>query len=182
MTAADFNGVARWYRWLEYAMFGRGLERCRFALLPELANAQRVLVLGEGDGRFLARLLAAQSEVEVVCVEASEAMVSRAKGQLRPKWQPRVEFVVADARTWNFPTQAFDAVVTCFFLDCFGPETLAGLMPCITGSIRPNGRWLVAEFHQPRRGFAAWRAKFWLKIMYAFFGRTKKNSYLRVCV
>ena len=46
--------IARWYRWLEYASFGRALERRRLEYLAATADARRVLILGEGDGRFLA--------------------------------------------------------------------------------------------------------------------------------
>ena len=47
--------IARSYRWLEYAAFGVALERARFDFLRCAAEARRVLILGEGDGRFLAR-------------------------------------------------------------------------------------------------------------------------------
>ena len=38
--------IARWYRWFEYAGFGRGLERRRQAFLNDIADARRVLALG----------------------------------------------------------------------------------------------------------------------------------------
>ena len=47
--------LARWYRWIEYAAFGRVLERRRFAFLPHIASARHMLILGEGDGRTLER-------------------------------------------------------------------------------------------------------------------------------
>ncbi|HIL25354.1 MAG TPA: hypothetical protein EYG19_08140, partial [Verrucomicrobia bacterium] len=40
-AGSTFDALARPYRWLEYAAFGRGLLRCRFDLLPWLANAKR---------------------------------------------------------------------------------------------------------------------------------------------
>ena len=49
--------IASSYRWLEYAAFGLALEHARFDFLSHAAAARRVLILGEGDGRFLARLL-----------------------------------------------------------------------------------------------------------------------------
>src|ERR1019366_5450931 len=49
--------IAGCYRWLEYAGFGRALEHRREAFLSEVAEARRVLVLGDGDGRALAALL-----------------------------------------------------------------------------------------------------------------------------
>ena len=44
----NFDRLARPYRWLEYATFGRTLERCRFHFLPALTSARRALVLGDG--------------------------------------------------------------------------------------------------------------------------------------
>ena len=54
----DFDRLARLYRWMEYLTFGPWLQRCRSAFLGGIANSRRALVLGDGDGRFTARLLA----------------------------------------------------------------------------------------------------------------------------
>ena len=176
--AANFDSVARWYRWLEYAAFGRALERCRFALLPALEDARRVLILGEGDGRFLKKLLSINSIAQIDVVEASAGMMKLARGRLSNEEARRVKFHLADARNWDFPEAEYDAIVTCFFLDCFSIETLAHLMPSVAASIRPGGDWLVAEFRQPRKGISALRARLWLETMYFFFCRFSR---LEVC-
>ena len=166
-TGSTFDRLARPYRWLEYAAFGRGLLRCRYDLLPWLADARRVLTVGEGDGRFVAELVRRFPEINVDCVEASEAMIARAQSRL-PKGA-NVTFRHANALELDFPKGKYDAVVTCFFLDCFKSETLAELMPRMAGSLQPCGNWLVAEFGQPSRGLAAWHARAWLAAMYFFF-------------
>jgi len=171
-AGSTFDRLARPYRWLEYAAFGRGLLRCRFDLLPWLADAKRVLTVGEGDGRFVAELARRFPEIKVDCVEASGAMITRAQSRL--PMGADVTFHRADAREWVFPKGEYDAVVTCFFLDCFKPETLRELMPRIAKSLRPEGEWLVAEFGQPSRGASAWHARAWLAAMYFFFRRATR--------
>src|SRR6185437_1080687 len=52
-----FDRLARVYRWMEWLSFGPYLSRCRRAFLPQLRDARRALVLGDGDGRFTAALL-----------------------------------------------------------------------------------------------------------------------------
>jgi ubiquinone/menaquinone biosynthesis C-methylase UbiE len=175
---ANFDPVAHWYCWLEYATFGRALERCRFALLPALEDAQRVLILGEGDGRFLKKLLSINSTARIDVIEASAGMMKLARGRLSDGEARRVKFHLADARNWDFPEAEYDAIVTCFFLDCFSIETLARFIPSVAASIRPGGDWLVAEFRQPRQGVSALRARLWLEAMYFFFCR---SSRLEVC-
>ncbi len=171
-TSANFNCLAQSYRWLEYAAFGRSLECCRFDLVRWLGNAQRVLTLGEGDGRFVTELTRRNPTVYVDCVEGSARMIDCARARL-PK-AAQVTFHHADACTWEFPKARYDAVVTCFFLDCFSEETLTRLIPSIAGSIRPGGDWLVAEFRQPRKGIPALRARLWLAAMYFFFRRSAR--------
>ncbi len=166
--AANFDPVARWYRWLEYAAFGRALERCRFALLPALEDARRVLILGEGDGRFLQKLLSINSTARIDIVEASAVMLRLARGRLSDDQAMRVEFHLADARNWDFPEAEYDAIVTCFFLDCFTPKTLADLMPRITASAKPDACWLLSEFEDP----STVRSRVWLASMHAFFRAT----------
>lgn len=165
---ANFDGVARWYRWLEYAAFGRALERCRFSLLPALKDARRVLILGEGDGRFLQKLLSVNSSARIDVVEVSVCMLRLARGRLSDDQVERVKFYPADARNWDFPEVEYDAVVTCFFLDCFTPETLADLMPRITASAKPGARWLLSEFEDT----STVRSRVWLALMHAFFRAT----------
>jgi len=166
-ASSTFDALARPYRWLEYAAFGRGLLRCRFDLLPWLADAKRVLTVGEGDGRFVAELVRRFPKLQVDCVEASAAMIACAQARLPAG--AKVTFHHTDARELDFPKAEFDAVVTCFFLDCFSKKTLADLMPRIAASVRPEGQWLVAEFGQPSRGWPAWHARGWLAVMYFFF-------------
>lgn len=171
-AGSTFDALARPYRWLEYAAFWRGLLRCRFDLLPWLVGARRVLTVGEGDGRFVAELARRFPDCEVDCVEASPAMITRAQSRLPAG--AKVTFHCADALEWDFPEGKFDAVVTCFFLDCFTTKTLAKMMPRLAGSLRPDGRWLVAEFCQPPRGWAAWHARPWLAVLYFFFRRAAR--------
>src|SRR5262249_34847043 len=45
-AAMNCDRLARAYRWLEYAVFGRALEHRRTAFLGELSEAQRILALG----------------------------------------------------------------------------------------------------------------------------------------
>ena len=135
-------------------------------------NAQHVLTLGEGDGRFVAELIRRNPTVRVDCVEVSGRMIGRARARL-PR-EAQVTFHHADARTWEFPQARYDAVVTCFFLDCFSDETLSHLIPSIAASIRPGGDLLVAEFRQPQKGIPAWRARLWLEAMYFFFRRSTR--------
>jgi len=135
-----------------------------------LEDAQHVLTLGEGDGRFVTELIRRNPAVHVDCVEASGQMIDRARARL-PR-EAQVTFHHADVRSWQFPQARYDAVVTCFFLDCFSDETLSRLIPSIAASIRSGGAWLVAEFRQPPKGIPAWRARLWLEAMYFFFRRT----------
>jgi SAM-dependent methyltransferase len=71
--------IARWYRWFEYAGFGRALERRREAFLSEVADARRVLALGDGDGRALATLLEIAPNAYVDYMDVSATMLELAR-------------------------------------------------------------------------------------------------------
>ena len=157
----NFDGLAKCYRWLEYAAFGRELERSRIDVMPWLESCERVLTLGEGDGRFVEALVRRYPALEVVCVEASGRMIERAQQRL-PEGA-RVTFLQADAGTVKLEGE-FDGVVTCFFLDCFETATLHGMLPRIANHLRSGGVWGVAEFESN-----GWRARAWLRLMYACF-------------
>ena len=142
-------------------------------LLPWLGEARRVLTFGEGDGRFVAELVRRWPGVQVDCVESSAAMIAQARARLpQDEARARVNFIQTDALGHELPVAEYDVVVTCFFLDCFPREDLEEWMPRVAAALRSGGQWLVAEFRQPAGGWAAWRARAWLRAMYFFFRHT----------
>jgi ubiquinone/menaquinone biosynthesis C-methylase UbiE len=171
MTASprSFDRLARHYHTLERLAFGRDLERARFQHLELLQNVDDILVLGEGDGRCLARLLRLAPHARIHCVDASAAMLNRASRRLSGRDRPRVTLTCADALSVELPVSAYDAVTTLFFLDCFTNREIRAMVPRIRRSLRSECQWLFADFAIPRAGWARLRARIWLTFLYAFF-------------
>ncbi len=161
--------LARWYRVLEYAGFGRALQQRRTAFLDRMTTVRRVLVLGDGDGRFLAVFLRVNRHAEVDSVDSSAAMLALAHGRLDPADTTRVRFHHTDARCWQPPPVSYDLIVTHFFLDCFTDAEVRPLVARLAAFAAPGARWIVSDFRQPARGFAAWHARAWIAGLYAFF-------------
>ncbi|MEP6593722.1 MAG: class I SAM-dependent methyltransferase, partial [Acidobacteriota bacterium] len=169
MTDSNFDRLARVYRLLELAAFGHDLERARFCLLDRLASCTRILVLGEGDGRALARLLGVAPGAQVHCVDISPAMLARASTRLPEADRARVVFHQMDALSSPLPPGPFDAVTTMFFLDCFTEAQVRDLVPAIAATLAPEATWLWADFRMPERGWARLRARASIALLYAFF-------------
>ncbi len=138
--------IARWYRWLEYAGFGRALERRREAFLADVSTARRVLALGDGDGRALAALLKAAPNAKIDYIDISPRMLDLARARAG---EDRVAYRHDDALTTPLPVNEYDLIVTHFFLDCFDQETQARLVARVTRAATPEARWLVSEFRRP---------------------------------
>jgi len=136
--------------------------------MDHLADSQRVLTIGEGDGRFLAELVKRFPHIEVDCLEGSAAMIARARARLPPA--AKVNFYHVDALNWEYPVEIYDVVVTCFFLDCFKDKTLRKWMPQAINCLKPTGKWMIAEFRGNVDGMKRLNSWFWLKVMYWFFG------------
>lgn len=166
----NFDRLARPYRWLEYATFGRTLERCRFHFLPALITARRALVLGDGDGRFLARLLAANPEVQADVVDISPAMLRQLNGKLPPQARLRITLHQADARTFVPGTGDYDLVVSHFFFDCLLQPELSALADRLAPQLVPGALWVVSEFSQPHGRIASLAGRAIVLGLYAAFG------------
>lgn len=136
--------IARWYRWFEYAGFGRALERRREAFLSDVADARRVLALGDGDGRALAALLAAAPYACVDYIDVSARMLQLARARAGTE---HVAYRKDDARTAPLPAAEYDLIVTHFFLDCFDETDLEPLIARLCSAATPQARWLISEFH-----------------------------------
>ena len=166
---ANFDGLARWYHTLELSTFGVELERARMAHVAQLAGCRDVLLLGDGDGRFLKKLMKVAPECRVRSIDASSEMLKMAEKRLSPEQRARVTFECADALTADLPTFAYDGVVTAFFLDCFTDDQAAALIDRIANTLRPGGTWVFADFAIPAKGPQRIAAQVITGLLYAFF-------------
>ena len=166
----NFDKLARPYRWLEYATFGRALERCRFHFLPQLKDARRALVFGDGDGRFLAQLLKANPQLHADVVDISPAMLRLLKARLTPEARGRITMHPADAREFAPPKADYDLVVTHFFFDCLFQAELDKLFDRVAPRLRPGAFWVVSEFSQMQGSFSIWVGKAVVSSLYSAFG------------
>lgn len=147
----NFNFIARPYRWLEYLTLGRRLERCRLHFLPHLLDQKKALVLGDGDGRFLAELMAAAPELHADAIDTSSAMLRLLRQRCKSRTlnaAARLETHHIDALAFR-PIGPYDLVVTHFFLDCLTESSLDALIVRIRRSLAPGALWVVSDFRIP---------------------------------
>lgn len=145
---ANFDGLARIYRWLEWFTFGPVLWRCRCAFLDRLQDRQAALIIGDGDGRFTARLLQRNPRISVEAVDASKAMLGELERRAG-KNAARVRGRVADARGPISFTRRFDLAVSHFFLDCLTTTEVESLALLVRDKLEPGAPWVISEFAIP---------------------------------
>jgi hypothetical protein len=164
--AANFDRVARPYRLLEHLTFGRALERCRLHFLPRLLDRKQALVLGDGDGRFLAALLAANPHLEADVVDTSAAMLHLLEQRTQIN-ATRLRTHQTTALTFT-PARTYDLVATHFFLDCLTQPELDALCTRIAPHLTPQALWLVSDFNVPT-GSLHWPARILVRSLYLGF-------------
>jgi ubiquinone/menaquinone biosynthesis C-methylase UbiE len=168
----SFDSIAPAYRTLETIAFGGDLQRARVACLGEIGAPRRALIIGEGNGRFLCKLLRRHEQVEVDCVDASGRMLKLARQRLErrlPADATRVHFIHQNITSWSPPEASYDLIATHFFLDCFAGDRLADVVAKLSRAATSSATWLLADFCLPTGGFARIRARLWLAAMYRFF-------------
>lgn len=166
----DFDPLARVYRWLEFATCGPLLSRCRFAYLSCLHRCRRALILGDGDGRFTARLLGANPDIRVDAVDSSAAMLRALVRRAGPH-AVRVRACHADARCWPPAAPPYDLIATHFFLDCLTTEEVRSLASALRPAVAPSALWLVSEFAVPAGPFGRFVARPLVSFLYWIFAR-----------
>lgn len=178
MASVDYSQVAAVYRWLERLVFGSRLQQARVGLLDDVfmnlrpESGQRVLVVGDGDGRFLEVLLGEASGVLVDYVDCSEGMLLEA--QARVNHDARVRWFCGDVREWH--SGDYDAVVAHFVLDSFEGEPRQEVVDCLVGKVAAGGCLLISDFDPKAR---VW-APFVVKLMQGFFALFAKIPFVDV--
>jgi tRNA (cmo5U34)-methyltransferase len=163
-TTAQFDLVARIYPALERLVFGVCLDDARKAFFEEVLDADRVLLVGEGNGRFLKSLIARKRAGYVCVVERSKVMIRLAKNRAGDSGKVGLDFIEGDFRVYR-PEQEFDCVVTHFFLDLFNPPSQLAIIEKMTESVVDGGTWINVDFVPARTLLGG----ILMSLQYAFF-------------
>jgi SAM-dependent methyltransferase len=175
----DFDRVAHVYRWAEYASLGPLLQRARQYFLPELRDCRRAMVLGDGDGRFLARLMAQNVEMHAVAVDTSAKMLALLRRncvRAAPNADGRLTLRNISALETS-PAPKTDLIVTHFFLDCLTQADVNALTQQYATALAPGTLWVVSDFALPR---AAWLRPFAAAYIRALYFAFRLLTGLRV--
>lgn len=162
----SFDGIARVYRAMEFLTAGGKLQLCRLEFLEDIPVPRRVLLAGEGHGRFLPECARRFPEAEIVVLDASERMLEIARSKTGSQ---RVNFVHADVMEWEPPAANFDLIVTHFFLDCFTSDELTLVVEKLGKAASTQATWLLADFEVAPSGPARWRTRAIVALLYGFF-------------
>jgi ubiquinone/menaquinone biosynthesis C-methylase UbiE len=169
-TPPNFDKIARPYRWLEYLTLGKALENCRFHYLPQLLDRRRALILGDGDGRFLAQLLTHNPSLHADAVDSSAVMLQLLRNRCEAaSSNTRNRLCTHHHNALTFPVKgAYDLIVTHFFLDCFTQSELDSLIARIAPTLSPRALWLISDFRVPS-GPMRLPAKLLIRSLYVAF-------------
>jgi SAM-dependent methyltransferase len=177
----NFDHVARIYRFAEYLSLGPLLQRTRTHFLHDLPPRHQALLLGDGDGRFLARLLARRPHLSALAIDTSAAMLHLLRHRCQP-YIPRVRTLQASALELFSPTDSSglatarysevstsDLIVTHFFLDCLTQPEVDTLTRNIAAHTAPGTLWLLSDFAIPQRPLLRPLAALSIRFLYLAF-------------
>jgi len=164
----NFDRLAYLYSLLEAVTFGPFLHHARCAFLPETLSSRNALILGDGNGRFTARLLSENPAVLIDAVDLSPAMLGRLV-QNAGAHGGRVRIHQADARFWKPNDSSCDLIVTHFFLDCLTTNEVSELASRLRPFARPGARWILSDFAIPPGWFGWLIARPIVAVLYLAF-------------
>jgi SAM-dependent methyltransferase len=170
ITQPNFNYIAKPYRWLEYLTLGRALENCRTHYLAQLLDRRHALVIGDGDGRFLAELLKRNPHLQADAIDTSATMLQLLRKRCEAATSDAaIRLHTHHASALTVPLSGpYDLVVTHFFLDCLTQPDLDTLITHINPSLTPGALWLVSDFRIPN-GLMRLPARLLVRSLYLAF-------------
>ncbi len=134
------------YAGAEGYLFGQEPNRFLVSEAHRLKPRQRVLCLADGEGRngtFLAGL-----GLDVLSVDLSPVALAKAR-KLAAERGVSLKFEEANLATWDWPVDAFDALVA-IFIQFAGPDLRSRIFRNIEACLRPGGL-LLLEGYRPEQ-------------------------------
>lgn len=163
----DFSRLSKLYDLLGLLVFQGSLHKSQIYFLEKLPEAENVLILGGGTGKFLADLVKSGKAKKITYVDISPGMIARAEAKVE-KLNACVEFICGGAD--SIPAGRYDLICTHYFLDCFDETELKELSGLLKSHLTENGVWHFTDFYLDEK--ASFFRTGLLSFLYFFFRLT----------
>ena len=166
----SFDRLAPHYERLESIIFGEDLQRIRCVNMETFLDAESILLLGDGDGRFLKALLDSGSTAKIIWVDSSKKMLKLAES-LTKDLGHNVCFICSKIEDFDVPDSFVpDVIGAHFFLDCFSEDEILVILSRISGWSKEHTKLVVSDFSIPeKRGLIRLITKLLIWKMILFF-------------
>jgi tRNA (cmo5U34)-methyltransferase len=166
MGKATFDLIASFYPLMEQTVFGSTLSRARRFFIPRVTEGSKILLIGEGNGRFLFEVLKHSSSASVTVVDSSARMLAAAARRIATVDGSRIELIHADILEWRSSAASYDRIVTHFFLDLFVPYRICRIVEKISRFAMEDTLWINVDFNSENQRL---RQKLLMWAQYRFF-------------
>ena len=164
-TVANYDAIAPYYDLMVKLVFGKQLQVAESFFLPRMKEIEKVLIFGGGTGKILDPLMYQYPHAEVYYVEASLAMMSRAKGKVRSN--QNIHFIHGTEAALHNLESSVNTIITSYILDVFSPVQIQKVLKLLTETLTEGGIWLNTDFVVSNSS-PLWH-KLLIKTMYRFF-------------
>lgn len=171
--SVNFDFIAPYYSLGEKLCFGEKLNFHRTLFPHILRSSGKILLLGEGRGKFLEFLLKENKSCEVVVIESSKRMTESIYNLIPYRDRFRVEIKNIPIEYFN-SDHRFDLICSFFFWDCFSKDQINRSIPLMLSLVNNKGYWHNADFvdHRKITCFHTLKNFILIRILYLFFRHT----------
>lgn len=173
LLSVNFDSIAPFYSLGERYFFGEKLNFHRKLFPHTLKISKKILLLGEGRGKFLHFLLEKNNSCEITIIESSKRMTEFIYNVIPRRDRFRVEIKNISIEDYK-SDQRFDLICSFFFWDCFSEYHLHRYIPLILDLLENKGYWHSADFieHSKINSYQTLKNFIFIRLLYLFFDYT----------
>lgn len=162
-----FDRLSRFYDLLLRMSSGAAIPRSQTALLPQMPNGKKALIVGGGTGTFLVELIKSGKTEDITYIDISEGMIRQSRKKV-DTLNASVKYICGTLEDLK-PEERFDMIFTPYFLDLFEEKERVSIMKSIQAHLNPGGYWYVSDFAYPDQNLPGKFYRLAHRILYLFF-------------
>ena len=176
-VAEMFNRIAFRYDLLNHLLSGGIDISWRKKAIHELSsiNPQQILDVATGTADMPIMMTKYLKSQKIIGIDISEGMLDLGKKKIdKLKLSDRIELLIGDSESINFPDNSFDAITVAFGVRNF--EVLEKGLGEMLRVLKPNGKLVILEFSKPKNRFFKKLCDFYFRFITPSLGKMISNN------